>query len=170
MLDGPTFADHVDEIRRDDAVAAELGTAISDQLVRQNPNLVAIRPLVESVATRVAGGDLLSGPTRTAVEATHRVLTEGDADSIALRLADAGAVVTGALAVVAPERAPVSTDVSVTLASIGDQAFADTTIAIARAVGVLAWLLPVLAAGLLRRARSPCPGPAGGRPRRWDVR
>ena len=31
-----------------------------------DPNLVAIRPLVESVATRVAGGDLLSGPTRTA--------------------------------------------------------------------------------------------------------
>ena len=58
--------DHVDEIRRDEDVAAELGTAISDQLVRQNPNLVAIRPLVESVATRVAGGDLLSGPTRTA--------------------------------------------------------------------------------------------------------
>ncbi len=145
VLDGPTFADHVDEIRRDDDVAAELGTAISDQLVRQNPNLVAIRPLVESVATRVAGGDLLSGPTRTAVEATHRILTEGESDSIALRLADAGAAVTGALAVVAPERAPVSTDVSVTLASIGDQAFADTTIAIARAVGVLAWLLPVLA-------------------------
>ncbi len=145
VLDGPTFADNVDEIRRDDAVAAELGVAISTQLVRQNPNLVAIRPLVESVATRVAGGDLLSGPTRTAVQATHRVLTEGDADSIALRLADVGAVVTGALAVVAPERAPVSSDVSVTLASIGDQAFADATIAIARAVGVLAWLLPVLA-------------------------
>ena len=145
VLDGPTFAANVDDIRRDDAVAAELGTAISNQLLRQHPNLVAIRPLVESVATRAAGGDLLSGPTRTAVEATHRLLTEGDADSIALRLADVGAVVTGALAVVAPEHAPASSNVSVTLASIGDQAFAETTIAIARAVGVLAWLLPVLA-------------------------
>jgi hypothetical protein len=145
VLDGPTFANNVDDIRRDDAVAAELGTAISDELLRQHPNLVAIRPLVESVATRVAGSDLLSGPTRIAAEATHQLLTEGDADSIALRLADVGAVVTGALAVVAPERAPVSSDVSVTLASIGDQAFAETTIAIAHKVGVLAWLLPVLA-------------------------
>jgi hypothetical protein len=145
VLDGPTFAANVDDIRRDDAVAAELGTAISNELLREHPNLVAIRPLVESVATRVAGGDLLSGPTRIAAEATHRLLTEGDADSIALRLADVGAVVTGALAVVAPERAPVSSDVSVTLASIGDQAFAETTIALARAVGVLAWLLPLLA-------------------------
>ena len=62
LLDGPTFADHVDEIRRDDAVAAELGQAISNQLVRANPDLVAIRPLVESVATQVAGGDLLVRP------------------------------------------------------------------------------------------------------------
>jgi hypothetical protein len=145
VLDGPTFAANVDDIRRDDAVATELGTAISNELLRQHPNLVAIRPLVESVAMRAAGGDLLSGPTRTAAEATHRLLTEGDADSIALRLADVGAVVTGALAVVAPERAPVSSDVSVTLASIGDQALAETTIAIAHKVGVLAWLLPVLA-------------------------
>ena len=64
LLDGPTFASHVDEIRRDDDVAAALGTAISDPLILANPDLVAIRPLVESVATQVAGGDLLSGPTR----------------------------------------------------------------------------------------------------------
>ena len=145
LLDGPTFAAHVDEIRRDDDVAAELGVSISDQLVRQNPDLVAIRPLVESVATRVAGGDLLSGPTRLAAQSAHRALTEGDADSIALRLTDTAAVVTAVLAAVAPERAPVTSDVSVTLASIGDQAFAETTIAIARALGVLAWLLPALA-------------------------
>jgi hypothetical protein len=145
LIDGPTFADNVDAIRQDDAVAAELGQAISNQLVRANPDLVAIRPLVETVATQVAGGDLLSRPTRTAAQAAHRALTEGDADSVVLRLADMAAVVTAVLAAVAPERAPVSSDVSVTLASIGDQAFAETTIALARAVDVLAWLLPVLA-------------------------
>jgi hypothetical protein len=145
LLDGPTFADHVDEIRRDDDVAAQLGASISDQLVGANPDLVAIRPLVESIATRVAGGDLLSGPTQRAAQGAHRALTEDDADSIALRLTDAAAVVTAVLAAVAPERTPLTSDVSVTLASIGDQAFAETTIAIARTLGVLAWLLPALA-------------------------
>ncbi len=145
LLDGPTFADHVNDIRQDEAVAAELGKAISNQLVQSNPDLVAIRPLVESVATQVAGGDLLSGPTRTAAEGVHRALTESNADSIVLRLADTAAVVTAVLAAAAPERAPVTSDVSVTLTSIGDQAFAETTIAIARALGVLAWLLPLLA-------------------------
>ena len=145
MLDGPTFADHVDEIRRDDAVATALGRAISERLVLARPNLVAIRPLVDQVSTQVAGGDLLSGPTRAAAQAAHQALTESDANSIALRIADAGAVVTGVLGAVAPERAPNATNVSVTLAEIGDQAFASTVIAIARALGVLAWLLPILA-------------------------
>ena len=114
LIDGPTFADNVDAIRQDDAVAAELGQAISDQLVRANPDLVAIRPLVETVATQVAGGDLLSRPTRTAAQAAHRALTEGDADSVVLRVADLAAVVTAVLAAVAPERAPV------TLRRVGD--------------------------------------------------
>ena len=63
-----------------------------------------------------------------------------------------------------------STDVSVTLASIGDQAFADTTIAIARAVGVLAWLLPVLAVVCFAGGDRPLPIPVadGGAP--WDAR
>ena len=58
----------------------------------------------------MAGGDLLSGPTRAAAQAAHRALTESDADSIALRIADAGAVVTGVLGAVAPERAPNATE------------------------------------------------------------
>jgi hypothetical protein len=145
LLDGPTFAEHVDEIRRDDDVAAALGLAISNQLLAGRPDLVAVRPLVEQAATQVAGGDLLSGPTRAAAQAAHEVLTESDASSIALRITDAAAVVTGVLAAVVPDRAPVDAEVSVTLASIGDQAFASTTIAVARALGVLAWLLPLLA-------------------------
>ena len=46
-----------------------------------------------------------------------------------------------------------------TLATIGDQAFAETTIAIARARGVLAWLLPVPRPRLLRRRHRPVEGP-----------
>jgi hypothetical protein len=145
LLDGPTFARHVDEIRRDDDVAAAVGQRIADQLIASHPDLIAIRPLVEQTAVRVVGGDRLSRPTRAAATAAHTALTESDADSIVLRITDAAAVVTGVLAAVAPERAPVSSDVSVTLASLGDQAFASTTIALARALGVLAWLLPVLA-------------------------
>jgi hypothetical protein len=152
LLDGPTFAANVDELRRDDVVAARIGESITEQLVLAHPDLVALAPLVQSVATEVARGELLAGPTRRAASATHRLLTEPDADSVVLRITDAAAVVTGMLGVVAPERMPAATDVSVTLASIGDQAFASTTLAVARLLGVLAWLLPVLTLACLAAA------------------
>ena len=63
-----------------------------------------------------------------------------------LRITDVGAVVTAALAAVAPERVPAATaDVSVTLASIDDRAFASTVISVVAAADLLAWLLPVAA-------------------------
>jgi hypothetical protein len=149
VLDGPRFAEHIDEIRRDDDVAAALGEAIATELIVANPDLVALRPLVESVATRVAGSDVLSGPTRRAAEVTHEALTEADADSVVLRIADAAAVVTAVLNALAPDRAPVSADVSVALAEFGGQEFAETTVAIASVLDVLAWLLPLLALACL---------------------
>jgi hypothetical protein len=145
VLDGPTFARHVDEIRTDDAVAAAIGRSITTQVLAANPDLVAVRPLIEAVATRVAGSEVLAGPARLAARVTHEALTVGDADSVALRIADAGAVTTAVLVAVVPDRAPVTTDVSVTLATIGDQSFASTTIQVARVVGVLSWLFPLAA-------------------------
>jgi hypothetical protein len=145
LLDGPTFAANVDEVRQDPAVAQQVGRSISVQLLTVNPDLVAIRPLVETVAATVASSDLLSGPVQLAARQAHTALTDPDADSVVLRLADAGALVAGALSVVAPDRAPDAGDLSVTLASVGDQAFASTTLAVARVIGTLAWLLPLLA-------------------------
>lgn len=143
LLDGPTFAAHVDAIRRDDAVSAALGRELATRIVVAQPDLVAVGPLVESVAVQVAGSDRLSGAVRRAAREAHRALTEEDADSIVLRLSDAGAVVAGVLATVAPDRAGDLSDVSVTLASFGGQSFATTTLTVTRTVGVLAWLLPL---------------------------
>lgn len=149
VIDGPTFADHVDALRRDDAVATQVGQAITTQLVLARPDLVALRPLVEAVAIRVAGSDVLSGPVRLSARTANTALTQENADSVALRIVDAGAVVTGVIGVVAPDRAPTVTNESVTLASIGGQSFAGTTLAITRAVGLLAWLLPLVALACL---------------------
>ncbi len=46
-------------MRTDEAVTRELGRAITARVLELNPDLVAVRPLVESVATAVGGQ---SGP------------------------------------------------------------------------------------------------------------
>ena len=144
-LDGPTFVDNIDAIRRDDAVATQVGLEIAAQLIVANPDLVALAPLVQAVSIRVAGSDLLERPVRRAASTVHTALTEEDADSVVLRIADLGAIVSGVVASIAPEHAPTAGDLSVTLVSIGDQSFASTTLQITRIVGLLAWLLPLLA-------------------------
>ncbi|MET0146393.1 MAG: hypothetical protein ABW328_16655 [Ilumatobacteraceae bacterium] len=145
VLDGPTFVDDVEAVRRDDAVSTQVGLAIATELIASNPDLVALAPLVQAVSIRVAGGELLERPTRRAASTVHTALTEEDADSVVLRIVDLGAVVSGVLGAVAPDRAPAASDVSVTLASIGSQSFASTTLLVTRIVGLLAWLLPALA-------------------------
>ncbi len=145
VVDGPTFVDHVDAVRRDDAVATQVGIAISNQVIASNPNLIALRPLVESVSIRVAGGDALSAPVQRAALVVHDALTEDRSGSVQLRLSDVGAVVTGAIGAIAPDRAPAVADVSVTLATIGEDGVAASAAHLTHLIGVLSWLLPLLA-------------------------
>jgi len=51
VLDGARFARHVDSVRTDPLVAERGGQAITAQLLAADPNLVAVRPLLESAAT-----------------------------------------------------------------------------------------------------------------------
>src|SRR5664280_582893 len=85
LLVADRFASGVDEVRREPAVSAVLGRSLTDALVRQQPDAVAIRPLVDSVATAVVGSDLLSGPTRAAAVSFQRSLTEPSSSVFVLR-------------------------------------------------------------------------------------
>ena len=130
----------------DDDVSEVLGREVSQQLLKQNPDLVAIAPLVTQISIGVVGSDVLSGPVRVAAAQFNRALTTRDSDQAVLRIADIGAVVTGMIAALAPEqRAPRAQDVSVTLVNVGDQKLATAAIDIADVIDTLAWLLPLLA-------------------------
>jgi len=144
VLDAPTFADRVDQLRQRDDVSQALGRDLSGDIIARSPDLVALAPLLEQVATGVIASDALSGPVRLAAAQFNRALTTGDSEQLVLRLADAGSVVAAAVAVIAPERAPNASNVGVTLAEIGSQGFASDMIGIADKVDTMAWLLPML--------------------------
>ena len=145
VLDANTFADHADQLRRDPAVSQALGHALTDAYLDQMPDAVAVRPLLDTVATTVVGSGALSGPTRAAARSFQRSLTVPNSDDAVLRLADTGAVLSSLLAQLAPDRAPVSTStVSVQLARIGGQAYAVRTFRLARDIRLATWLLPLL--------------------------
>lgn len=162
VFDGPTFAADINAIRREPRVAAHIGEEISRQIIAANPDLAALRPLIDQISIGVAGSDLLSGPTRLAAREAHAALSDPSGEAVILRLTDAGAVVTAVLGAVVPDRVPVPSGVSVTLAQIGGQDHSHPLLELAGTIGLLAWLLPLLAAACFV-------GAVAVSPRRWHT-
>lgn len=146
-LDGPSFARHVDVIRRDPAVARQLGQEITRRVLAADPDLIALPPLIEATATSLAASPAFSPVVRVAVRALHRAFTDEDPGQIVFRLADVGAVLAGVVPALSARAAPLPPDLDVTLARVGDRGYAARAIHLTWMVGVMAWLLPLL--GLL---------------------
>ena len=148
VVDGPRFAAHVDAMRTDTSVARELSNAITDRVLRLDPDLVAVRPLVQTVVQGLVTSDALGPVVRQAASALHTAVLDPDGGSVVLRLADVGAVLTAALRTVAPDRAAsLPPDFDVTLATFGSGSFGIELAHEAHNVTLLSWLLPLL--GLL---------------------
>ena len=150
VLDGPRFAEHVDAVRSDPAVARLVGQRITDRVLELEPDLVAVRPLIEAVATSLAGSELLGPAVRAGATRLHTAFTGTGSEPVVLRLADVGAVLTATLRALSPGRDTVlPEDFDVTLAKFGSGSFATESIALTQWVGLLSWLLPLLALLLL---------------------
>lgn len=159
VIDGNRFAAHVDTIRADRDVAREVGTLVSNQIIDANPELIGLRPLIESGAATAVSSRALGPVIRTTVTPLHDALVSSDGSGqVVFRLADLGAIVAAALTTLAPEQtAPLPDDLSVQLSAFGSQKISEDFIAMAQTTAMLSWLLPLLglllvvAAALVRR-------------------
>ena len=150
VVDGGRFASHADEVRQDDAVSRQVGIAMTDAIIKADADLTAVRPLIEAASISIVRSDAFSPVVRASVRQVHGAFTEPGSGTLVLRLADVGAVLAGVIDRVAPDSsAVVPPNLDVTLARIGDQSAARSTIAAAHWVSVLSWLLPLLALGAL---------------------
>ncbi len=150
VLDGPRFAHHIDAIRTDQDVTRELGRAITARVLVLDPDLVAVRPLVESVSTTLAGSPALRPVVLRAASRLYAALADPSSAPIVLRLADVGAVLTASLQAAAPTlAAPLPDDFDVTLARLGNGSFAEQAVQFVHWVELLAWLLPLCGLALI---------------------
>jgi len=146
VLDGPRFAQHVDAIRSDPAVARQIGRAITDRVLAADPDLVAVRPLIEAAAVVLVRSPALTPTIQATTSQLHRAFTRPNSGQVVLRLADVGVVLAATIRAVSPQAAAqLPARIDVTLAQVGGQSYAARTIALTRLVRTLSWLLPVLA-------------------------
>lgn len=97
LFDSSRFADRAQDALAEPAVREQAGIAVSDALVRAEPDLIAVEPLIRSVAADIAGSRAFRALFRGAVYQTHAsVFSSGD-DTFALTLANAALLVGDAL-------------------------------------------------------------------------
>ena len=105
VVDSDQFANRATATLEDPAVRALISARVADEVLAQEPDLIAVRPLIESVAGGVVGGGAITGVFRAAVRDVHRALIDRDQDTLTLTLRDIGVVLAGALQAVRPELA-----------------------------------------------------------------
>lgn len=156
VLDGRSFAEHVDGVRTDPYVAAHVGDRIAGRLVEVEPDLVALRPLLAAAATTIVASTAFGPAVRRAVEPLHERLLSGDAaDAVVLTVTDLAVLVAAAASVLPPalvDQLPAAVTVQLPTGVAGDPPGDDEgtiaggrAMAWAGAVDVLAWLAPLLA-------------------------
>ena len=153
-VDSDQFANRATAALQDQSVRSLIAQKVTDELVLKNEaDLVAARPIIESVASEIVGGRAFRGLFRTAVRDVHRALFKRDQNTFTLTIADVGTVLAAALQEVRPELAEQlqSTErVEVLRENIGS--LSATLADVAERVKILAILLILLALGFVAGA------------------
>jgi hypothetical protein len=105
-VDSDQFANRATEALRDDSVSSLVAQKITDEVVLRNQaDLLAARPLIESVAQEIVGGRAFLGLWRRGVRDVHRALFKRDQNTVTLTVTDVGTVLAAALQEVRPSLA-----------------------------------------------------------------
>ena len=100
------FANRATAALRDDSVRTLIGRRVTDQLVLSKAgDLIAARPLIESLVSSIVGGRAFTTAFRAGVRDVHRAVFDRDKDTVTLTLADVGTIVAAGLEVVRPSLA-----------------------------------------------------------------
>jgi hypothetical protein len=102
-VDSNQFANRATVALRDDSVRSLIAQKVTDDLVLSNEaDLIAARPIIESVASEIVGGRAFTSLFRKAIRDVHRALFKRDENTVTLTLTDVGTVIAAALEQVRP--------------------------------------------------------------------
>lgn len=148
LAEPEAFADRAVEALQSREVGAIIAERIAvDVLERQDPDLVATRPLVVTAVEAVLGTEAFERVARRSVATAHRVIIEGQ-DDATVELGQLREVLLPALRSVSPRLADrVPQDLHTEIAEVRASAAATTTVRLFNRTRDLAW--PALALSLL---------------------
>src|SRR5262245_14461199 len=84
LLDPGQFSGRLAASLEDERVARYLADRLTDVVVAQKPDLIAVRPILLSTMTGLLRSDAFRGVLRTAVRSSHRALLEQEGRRVIL--------------------------------------------------------------------------------------
>jgi hypothetical protein len=96
-IDSDQFANRATAALRDESVRKLIAERVTDGVIRRQENLIAARPIIESVTSAVVGGRAFTSLFRAGVRDVHRAVFRRDENTVTLTLRDVGTVVAAAL-------------------------------------------------------------------------
>jgi hypothetical protein len=146
VIDSDQFANRATAALRDDSVKSLIAEKITDEVVLKNQaDLLAARPIIESVASEIVGGRAFTTLFRAAVRDVHRAVFDRDRNTVTLTVGDVGIVLAAALQKLRPSLAKQLEDsgrVSLVKSDVGS---ASASLArLGKTIRVLALILLVL--------------------------
>jgi hypothetical protein len=158
LIDSDQFANRATAALRDDSVRTLIAERITDQVAGTDSDLIAARPIIESVAADIVGSSAFTGLFGSAVRDVHRALFQRDQNTLTLTVADVGTVLGAALVQVRPSlAAQVERTARVSLLSRDIGSASATAARIADDVRMIALLLTLLALALIAAAIAVAP-------------
>ena len=147
VLDRDAFVDRADEALRDDDVRRVVARKIVVNLIdRGSADLVAARPLLESVVAAIAQTDPFRRLFRRAAVEANRVFFDRGRSNALVNLGDTLTVVEFAVRSVSPKLAKeIPKDFDPEVITLSRDDFAGRTLSTADSLRLLGWLLPALA-------------------------
>ena len=106
VINSDQFANRATAALRDDSVKSLIAEKITDEVVLRNEaDLIAARPIIESIAAEIVGGRAFTRLFRAAVRDVHAAVFDRDKDTVTLTVGDVGTVLAAALVKLRPSLA-----------------------------------------------------------------
>lgn len=158
LLDSGAFAERTVAALGHEPVRRVIAREVTVQVIgRSSPDLLAARPLINSVVEAVVATPQFRSVIRLTAGQAHRLLFDRGGN-VAFSIADAGTVVLSALRTLAPSVASkIPQDVDAKLLDLRKQSFAVRTLRTADKVRLLGLVLPFVALALLVAAVAVAP-------------
>jgi hypothetical protein len=147
LLDADRFADRAVNSLDDESVRDVVGVTVADELERNvDPDLIAVRPVVQAVVSGIADTSAFQGALRAGISQAHRVALGNGKDTAAVAIANIGVLADEALRRLSPRAAKQIPDgFDATLTRLSEAGPITDAVQIADDVSSLAVIAPALA-------------------------